>query len=74
MLEKKKSPYEEIKIMKQVCRGQVPNMLPLLDDFEDEKNFYIVTKFLPERDLNHYVQKHWRFTSMPEEIVKVILR
>ena len=60
--------------MKQVCRGQVPNMLKLLDYFEDDVNFYIVTKYFPQGDLHEYVVKKYENGDMPEIVAKHILR
>lgn len=71
---KMKEPYAEIQISKRVCRGQVPHILEMLDSFEDSINFYIVSKHVPLGDLRNYVVKRWKYTAVPEDIVKVILR
>lgn len=69
-----KETYGEIDVMKRVCRGQVPNVVELLDNFEDGEYFYAVIKFLPTGDLYHYIMRNWKTTPVPEATVKVILR
>lgn len=44
-------PFAEVEIMKQVCRGQVSNVLELIDYFEDSLKFYVVTKYVPSGNL-----------------------
>lgn len=45
--------------MKQVGRGQVPNVLEMLDYFEDSKYFYTVLEYAPLGDLYGYARKNW---------------
>lgn len=66
--------YAEIQISKRVCRNQIPHVLEMLDTFEDDANFYIVTKYVPSGNLLNYVVKHWRFTPVPEDTTRVILK
>ena len=66
--------YAEIEVMKLVCRGQAPNMIKLLDYFEDSSYFYIITKYVPAGDLQDYVMKKWSRSPMPEKVVKHMLR
>jgi len=49
-------------------------MIELLEFFEDEKNYYAVTKFVPSGDLNMYVMRNWKCSAVPESTVRLILR
>ena len=61
--------------MRRICRGQVPNVLQLLDSFEDNSHIYVVTKYFPSGDLQDVVMKNDKYKNgMPEDTVKVILR
>lgn len=60
--------------MKQVCRGKaVPNVLQLLDFFEDDFYFYLVTNYFPLGNLKDVFVKN-NNKGVPEETVKVIIR
>ena len=64
--------FNELGVMEEVCRGQCPNMLELIETFEDDTLYYIVTKFMPSGDLlNHLLKRQTRPT---EENVKNIIR
>jgi len=43
--------------MKQVARSNCPNILELIETFEDNDCYYVVTKFMPAGDLFNYLNK-----------------
>jgi serine/threonine protein kinase len=48
----------ELQIMEEVCRGECPNLVELIETFADETHYYIVTKLHPEGDLLKYLIKN----------------
>jgi serine/threonine protein kinase len=48
----------ELDIMEEVCHGQCPNVIELVESFEDETHYYIVTKLQPDGDLLKYLLKN----------------
>ena len=47
--------FQELKIMEEVSCGECPNILELIESFEDKDCFYIVTKFMPGGDLFNFI-------------------
>ena len=43
--------------MKQVARSNCPNILELIETFEDNDCYYVVTKFMAAGDLFNYLNK-----------------
>lgn len=48
--------FNELELMDEVCRGQVPNMLPMIESFESDTTYFIVTKYLHHGDLTGYMK------------------
>ena len=48
---------EEIKIHSMLNH---PNIVKLIESFEDEQNFYMVLEFCPHGELYSYIKKHKR--------------
>ena len=48
----------ELQIMEDLCRGGCPNLVEVIETFEDETHYYIVTKLYPEGDLLTYLIKN----------------
>ena len=44
--------------MEDLCRGGCPNLVEVIETFEDETHYYIVTKLYPEGDLLKYLIKN----------------
>ena len=51
------STYQEVELMERVCRGQVPNMIQLIETFTDNENFNLIVEHHPDGDLMHYFLK-----------------
>lgn len=47
--------FQELKIMEEVSCSECPNILELIESFEDKDCFYIVTKFMPGGDLFNFI-------------------
>lgn len=62
--------FMELQSMHAVCRSQVPNLIDLLDTFEDPDYYYTVTKFMPYCDLQKHLTKNINKGPMRENEAK----
>lgn len=64
--------YREEAIMREVCQGEVSNMVELLECFESFESFFIVTKYESGGDLCDFLIKQSVF-PLPENTVRNIV-
>ena len=48
-------PFEEVKLMEDVCKGQLPHLLDLYETYETPQSYILVTKFMPGGSLGQYL-------------------
>ena len=66
--------FDELTLMEEVCRGQARNVIQLYESFEDEENYYTVTKHMPHGDLLMYFIGFNKRKPLEEVNVKEIIR
>lgn len=49
--------FQELEILDEVTNSECPNILELIESFEDKEHYYIVTKFMPAGDLYNFLSK-----------------
>ena len=47
--------FNEVQIMEEICRGRSKHLLDLIESFEDERYYFLVTNFMPGLDLQDYI-------------------
>ena len=60
-------PFDELKVMRETCRGQASNFIDLIDVFEDKDKYYIVTQFYEKGDLSHFYDR--KVEKTPAEVL-----
>ena len=68
-----KQQFEELEISKEMAHSDCKNILDLIEVFEDDMAYYVVSKFMPAGDLYRYI---CRQPSQPldEEHTKLIIK
>ena len=68
-----KQQFEELEISKEMARSDCKNILELIEVFEDDMAYYVVSKFMPAGDLYRYICQQ---PSQPldEEHTKLIIK
>ena len=72
---KNKQHFEELEISEEIARSETDcmNILELVEVFEDDMAYYVVTKFMPAGDLYNYICKQ-PDQPLDEEHTKVIIK
>ena len=65
--------FQELEIMRIASQARIPNVLELVEEFEDEKQFVMITKFMPAGDLLNYLVKQ-PAQPLGEEHTRKIIR
>ena len=60
--------------MDELCRGQVRNVIFLVDSFEDTDHYFTVTKHMPHGDLLNYFIHACKTAPLGEDAVRDIMR
>ena len=60
--------------MEDLCRGGCPNLVEVIETFEDETHYYIVTKLYPEGDLLKYLIKNKQRPLTEQNVKKIMLK
>lgn len=55
MFGRKGQDFSELVAMQATCRAQVPQLVDLIDCFEDVENFYTVTRLMPDGNLRDFI-------------------
>lgn len=70
---KNKQTFEELSISEEMARENCSNILDLVEVFEDDQAFYVVTKFMPSGDLFNYICQQAN-QPLDEELAQHIIR
>ena len=65
--------FSELELLKETSSAQCPNILELLETFEDSQYFFVVTKFMPAGDLLNYLIKQ-SIQPLPEVQARLIIK
>ena len=64
--------FEELQIIHEIAKSNSPNIIELIETFEDNDCYYVVTKFMQAGDLFNYITKQQE-TPLRESFTKKLI-